>query len=222
MSKIRNQRARRNIVLFILSFVYVFVIGLLDDDTTRNYLYYFTSAAIYFWAVLVIAEKEYKYFFFALALVLLDAVSLVFDFELMSIIASVISFAFFIFVIIKLVIRIAKSKTVGALEFLEAVNIYFLFGIVGSILFRLIYTNDVHSFNYPSESLRHTADFLYFSFVTMTTLGYGDITPYNELAKSLSIFLSFAGQLYLAMIIATLVGKYLSQPKHDKKVDKDK
>jgi len=222
MSKIRNQRAQRNIVLFILCFVYVFIIGLLDDDTTRNYLYYFISAAIYFSAVLVIAEKEYKYFFFALFLVLLDAVSLIFDFELMSIIASVISFAFFIFVIIKLVIRIAKSKTVGALEFLEAVNIYFLFGIVGSILFRLIYTNDVHSFNYPSESLRHTADFLYFSFVTISTLGYGDITPNQDLAKSLSIFLSVTGQLYLTMIIAMLVGKYLSQPKHDKKVDENK
>lgn len=222
MSKIRNQRARRNIVLIVLSFVYVFLIGLIDDSMTRNYLYYFASAAIYFSAVLVISEKEYKYFFFAVTVILLDAVSLFFDFELMSIIASVISFAFFIFVIVKLVIRIAKSKTVGALEFIEAVNIYFLFGIVGSILFRLIYTNDVHSFNYPSESLRHTADFLYFSFVTISTLGYGDITPNQDLAKSLSIFLSVTGQLYLTMIIAMLVGKYLSQPKHDKKVDEDK
>jgi hypothetical protein len=113
------------------------------------------------------------------------------------------------------VIRIASSKKVGILEFIEAINIYLLLGIAGSVLFRIVYTNDLNSFNYPGDSLRETADFLYFSFVTISTLGYGDITPNDSFAKSLSIFLSVAGQLYLTMIIAMLVGKYLSLQKNE-------
>ena len=68
--------------------------------------------------------------------------------------------------------------------------------------------------------LKGQEDFIYYAFVTMTTLGYGDITPVGSMARSLSIFFSVTGQLYLTMIIAILVGKYLSQ-KIDTDTDED-
>jgi len=46
--------------------------------------------------------------------------------------------------------------------------------------------------------------------VTMTTVGFGDITPVSPIACNMAIFLSFAGQLYLTMIVALLVGKYIT------------
>ena len=208
--KIRNKRAVRNTVLFWLCFAYIFVIGLFDNAEIRDYAYYFTIGAIYFSAVLVITDNDYKYLYLAAFLILLDVFTIYFDFVTFSIIASTASLLFFLYVIFRLVVRIASSKQVGALEFVEAINIYFLFGIIGSVLFRMVYANDPNSFNYPGDTLRETADFLYFSFVTISTLGYGDITPNDSFAKTLSIFLSVAGQLYLTMIIAMLVGKYLS------------
>lgn len=180
-------------------------------------MYYVTIAAIYFAAVLVIVDTNYRYFYLAVVLVVLDVVSLIFNLQEFSIVTSLASFLFFLYVIYMLVVRIAASKVVGRLEFVEAINIYFLIGIIGSVLFRIVYENDIHAFNYPGESLRGTADFLYFSFVTITTLGYGDISPNDSFAKSLSIFLSVSGQLYLTMIIAMLVGKYLSLPKEVRK-----
>ena len=54
---------------------------------------------------------------------------------------------------------------------------------------------------------------IYYTFVTMTTLGYGDITPQIPLAKSLSILISTSGQLYVAIIIAMLVGKFAGSKK---------
>jgi hypothetical protein len=45
----------------------------------------------------------------------------------------------------------------------------------------------------------------------MTTVGYGDITPVSSAAKSLSNFISVSGQLYIAIIIAMLVGKFASK-----------
>lgn len=215
-TKIRNKRSIRNTVLFGLCFIYIFIIGLFDNSEIRDIVYYVTIAAIYFSAVLVIADQSYKYFYLAILLIALDMLTIFFDLHDFSALTSLASLLFFLYVIYHLVVRIASSKIVGKLEFLEAINIYLLFGIIGSVLFRVVYANDPNSFNYPGETLRETADFLYFSFVTISTLGYGDITPNDSLAKSLSIFLSVAGQLYLAMIIAMLVGKYLSLPKDNK------
>jgi len=52
---------------------------------------------------------------------------------------------------------------------------------------------------------------LYFSFITITTTGYGDILPLKPIAKTLAIFLALFGQLYLTVIIGILIGKYLSR-----------
>jgi hypothetical protein len=213
--KIRSRRANRNIVLFWLCFIYIFIIGLFANDEVRNYLYYFTIAAIYFLAVLVIADHNYKYLYLAIILISLDVIANYFNLVIFSILASTVTLSFFLYVIYKLIIRIASSKKVGVLEFVEAINIYLLVGIAGSILFRIVYINDANSFNYAGDALRETADFLYFSFVTISTLGYGDITPYDSFAKSLAILLSVAGQLYLTMIIAMLVGKYLNMQKRE-------
>ena len=59
------------------------------------------------------------------------------------------------------------------------------------------------------ENVSYFGDYLYHSFVNYTTLGYGDITPQLPFAKSLAILMSVSGQIYLAVIIAMLVGKYV-------------
>ena len=53
--------------------------------------------------------------------------------------------------------------------------------------------------------------FTYFSFITLTTVGYGDITPGGDTARALALVESVAGQFYLAVLIADLVGKRVAQ-----------
>ncbi len=53
----------------------------------------------------------------------------------------------------------------------------------------------------------------YYSFVTQTTLGYGDITPVVPLARNLSILQAITGQLYITILVARLIGMYLVQNK---------
>ena len=55
-------------------------------------------------------------------------------------------------------------------------------------------------------------DQLYFSFITMGTVGYGDLLPKTPFAKSFSTLIGVSGQLYMAIVIAMLVGKYASTP----------
>ena len=54
---------------------------------------------------------------------------------------------------------------------------------------------------------------IYFSFMTQTTVGYGDILPKSDLARGLSMVQAVAGQLYLAVMVARLVGLYMSGKK---------
>jgi len=56
---------------------------------------------------------------------------------------------------------------------------------------------------------------LYYSFVTMTTLGYGDITPASGIARMLASLQAFAGQLYIAVLVARLVGLQIAAQSGD-------
>ena len=56
--------------------------------------------------------------------------------------------------------------------------------------------------------------FLYYSFITMSTLGYGDISPVNPHAMTASYVLAILGQLYLAILVARLVALYIGKPEN--------
>ena len=61
-------------------------------------------------------------------------------------------------------------------------------------------------------------DFLYYSCITLTTVGFGDILPVHPFAKALTIIVSIFGQLYLTILIAIIIGKYmfyLSNKQHE-------
>jgi hypothetical protein len=52
---------------------------------------------------------------------------------------------------------------------------------------------------------------LYFSFATLTTLGYGDIVPVSAIARTLATLEAITGQLYLAVLVARLVGLHIAE-----------
>jgi voltage-gated potassium channel Kch len=55
------------------------------------------------------------------------------------------------------------------------------------------------------DGVQSSGDYLYFSFVTLTTVGYGDITPATDLAKRLAVLEMFIGQVFLITLVARLV-----------------
>jgi hypothetical protein len=62
-----------------------------------------------------------------------------------------------------------------------------------------------------SGELSHATKLPYYSFVPITTLGYGDITPRTELAQMLAVAEAIIGQLYLAIFVARLVALYVTE-----------
>ena len=109
----------------------------------------------------------------------------------------------------KIVLHIFKVQNVSVNVIVGAISAYLLLGIVGSILFTLIEIIYPNSFNVPDDYHSYYK-MIYFSFVTLTTLGYGDITPQTPQAKSIVVLVTLTGQLYLAVLMAMLVGKFLS------------
>ena len=65
------------------------------------------------------------------------------------------------------------------------------------------------------------SEMYYFSFVTLTTLGYGDVLPISRVARSFATLEAVIGQLYLAVVIASLVGIQINQRARGKQLFPD-
>jgi len=114
----------------------------------------------------------------------------------------------------------AKTVTTGTIR--GAICVYILMGIIWAVFYSLVETAHPGSFAYP-EVVRVSAQtdepsppgFFYYSFVTMTTLGYGDITPRAQLARTLSWLETLAGQLFMTITLAQLVSVHVSSSAKD-------
>lgn len=113
----------------------------------------------------------------------------------------------FFLITVNLLLKLIRSKKVDSNVLLEAVNGYFLLGLMGAIIFAYILRNSPESFSYNEGMIKSFHDIIYYSFITFTSIGYGDISPISPLAKSATMFFGVAGQLYTTFIIAFLVGK---------------
>lgn len=90
------------------------------------------------------------------------------------------------------------------------VCVYLLLGYFWALLYSIIYTLDASSFSSEILTEGSYLKVLYYSFVTLTTLGFGDIVPVTEIASVFTILEALVGQIYPAIFIALLVSGYLA------------
>ncbi len=105
-----------------------------------------------------------------------------------------------------------NRKTVTWQIIVGAFTGYFLIGVLGFFLLTVIEKITPGSLTIKIESAKQLRDIFYFAFITMTTIGYGDITPASSSAKSAVILIGLFSQFYLAIVMAIMVGKFLSNP----------
>lgn len=139
-------------------------------------------------------------------------VSDLYEMSLLNYISLSINIIFFQIIVVKMIIQIAKSKKTDEKVIFESIVGYLMLGLMYTTWVALAMLYDPGAFSFAAES-SNTLDYTYFTFITMTTLGYGDITPVLPFAKSLAILISTSGQIYVAVIIAMLVGKYAAAQK---------
>ncbi len=123
---------------------------------------------------------------------------------------------FFIYILGVSLFHIMRDKNVDEDIILGSICAYLLFGILWAHIFSLIEHMNPGSFkglaqdySHPEFATNAFRDFIYHSFVTLTTLGNGDITPVSMLARTFAVLEALVGQIYLTVIVARFIGLYI-------------
>ena len=133
----------------------------------------------------------------------------------LSIVLFFLNSLFFVIVTMTLVLQVAQAKKVVGSTLICAINSYLLIGLSSALIIAIIDLYVPNSFGIQVQDGETLSTFIYFAFVTLTTLGYGDISPLTPLARSFSTFTALFGQLYLVIIMALIVGKFLNTKRSD-------
>ena len=132
--------------------------------------------------------------------------------------------------------RVFSPGRITADRILAALCAYLLLGMIWSNLYWIIHSFHPDAFAFPADVVkaqvevagggpgegavvleRHVgrqSEFTYFSFTTLTTLGYGEITPVHPLARSLAFLEAIVGQIFIAVVIARLVALEILHGRH--------
>jgi hypothetical protein len=123
-------------------------------------------------------------------------------------IAASAAVVFFIVQVWFLTLRVFRDGEVTINRILGAVAVYLLLGLLWAEAYLVVYLAVPGAFHFAPAGDPPIAEMVYFSFVTLTTLGYGDITAVHPFARSLVMMEGLVGQLYPAILLARLVTQY--------------
>lgn len=119
-------------------------------------------------------------------------------------------------VAITILIDLFQSKKVSGDTMAGAVCVYLMIALIWSYLYVLVELGFPGSFSFTQGQARmhlwlskEFYSFFYFSLITMTTVGYGDVTPISKAARTCASLEAILGQIYLTILVARLVGMHL-------------
>ncbi len=142
--------------------------------------------------------------------------------EVHDVAAAVASFAFGAVLIIACVgiaAHIFQAKHVGTQVIVGAASLYLLFGLCFAFIYAGVDILGPAAFNFSDQGVVRIQDFrdhVYFSFTTLTTTGFGDVLAMTPLARVLAVFEMILGSIYLAFMVACLVGVHTAQAARNK------
>ena len=192
-------------LLFIL--VYPFFVGTsFRDGVMRGMAVVVFSAALY--AVLGRGRITIIAFVLGIPAILIHAINVAGYLESLQTLSLILGLVFLIFMTSVFVWSIVSDPSVTTDTLAGAVSAYMLMGITFGIAYSLIDHLVPGSFRDTLEPGKHLtqSEFTFFSFVTMTTVGYGDIVPWDAHARSVAMIEAVIGIMYPAVLISRLVG----------------
>ncbi|MGK7895739.1 MAG: potassium channel family protein [Xenococcus sp. (in: cyanobacteria)] len=128
--------------------------------------------------------------------------------------AIVVQIIYSLFILTALVTinrKIFLEKKVSGDTIKGGIAVFFLIGTFWALLYIIVYIFDPNSFTQPVDTESLFDSMFYFSFTTLTTLGYGDISPLSNLARTLANLEAIVGVMYPAIYISRVVGLYTAQ-----------
>lgn len=127
------------------------------------------------------------------------------DYTFVASYASMVVFLLYLLYLI--IVEMIHTHKVTSNTVFGAINIYLIAGLIWAYAFMLMHHFDASAFEMPAykAAAKEVVEFTYYSYTTLTTLGYGDMVPKSSEARMLSVMEAVFGQLYLAIVIAKMV-----------------
>lgn len=203
ISTLAGNRSIVAVMLLVCCLVFIFVLPAIDFRS--NALSIILFSLILFLAA---SSTSRRFMLFGIIAILIEVATSASDFVYLHYFAEGATNLFILIVVGSVILRLIREKDVNVFTLVEAVNGYLLLGILFISLVAFCNQYIPGSYNNPGES---DMELVYYTLVTLTTAGYGDITPKLPLAQSLAMFIAVTGQFYVAVIVAILVGKFTSK-----------
>lgn len=124
-------------------------------------------------------------------------------------------FLFYVIVGFEIIKQVWRAKIINRNVIFGLISGYITLGLIG--FFICISIEMAHSDSYSGllSGISLTENLLYYSYITLLTIGYGDILPATPLAQKSAVFIGLVGQIYLVVVTAIVVGKYINQTSKD-------
>ena len=236
-----NLRSPGLFTILLISSVLVFcLMAAINDEQIRGILDVLMLAILT--ASVVSVRRKQRRLVVTLAIgsaaTLASLTQLLIDHRFADVIATVLYLAFLAYAVVVFLAYVLRPEDVTTDKISAAICVYLLIGAIWANLYLLVEVSHPGSFRMPSttdlqpgpersggiaaidaDTPMHLLDrrFLYYSIVTLTTVGYGDITPAAPLARALSAVEAIVGQMYVAILVARLVGLHLAHSTESRK-----
>ena len=125
----------------------------------------------------------------------------------------IVALLFYLFTTVIAFRSLLTGNRINLNMIMGSICVYILVGISWSIFYFFVSVIHPGAFNGVTETgaKQQFTDLLYYSFVTLSTLGYGDITPVTPIARTLAYIEALFGQFYIAILVASFVGMHISR-----------
>ena len=188
---------------------------ILEEFTSLNILMDIFITLVFISSIYAVSNKK-SVVFIAFALALPMFISLwvphVEKIPLLALTGELFGILFVAFIVVAISFFIFKERNVSANIIYASIVVYLLLALMWSFIFKVVESLQPGSFSVPHQILgKGRALFSYYSFVTITTLGYGDIAPMKGAARAFSMLEAVVGQIYLVVLVARLVGINIAQ-----------
>jgi hypothetical protein len=172
--------------------------------------------AIYISALFSLEKRSKTIVILFVTTISMQWISALFNLEILNDISKGLSVLFFLLVVFSLIRQIAFAKDVSAGVILGSLTGYLLIGIVYSLFIFFIIRTVPGAYSSQMGEIMQGSHFdasppLYYTYITISSTGYGDIVPLKPISRSLATMMAVSGQFYIAVIVALLVGKFSAQ-----------
>jgi hypothetical protein len=212
-SKVAALRTRHYSVLLIAELAFILGFPFFAETVAHDELFRLLAALIFcatLYAVMGRGRITLIAFSLGIPAILFHLFNVFGVFSHLQIVSGVLGVIFLAFVTSVFIWAIVSNPSVTTDTLAGAVSAYLLIGITYGLAYGLIEQLVPGSFRDTVQPGKHfsPSEFVFFSFVTLTTVGYGDIVPWGAHARSLMIIEAVTGIMYPAVLISRLVGMH--------------